>query len=69
MKQEERRKLSEILLKFAPLSVAYATGRLLGAKPDTAVEVPMSIIEEAAQGMRDLKGMLYGVRKEGAPLS
>lgn len=68
MNIDERKRLSEILIKFAPLAVAYASGKIMGAFGTTPVEVPMSMIEEAAEGMRDLKLMLYGKHEEARTL-
>lgn len=64
MTRDERKALSEILLKLAPLAVAYVTGKTMGATGLDPVEVPMQMIEEAADGMRDLKVMIYGKHEE-----
>lgn len=64
MTTEERRKLSEILIKLAPLAVAHETGKFMGASGLSPVEVPMQMIECAVGGMRDLKVMIYGENKE-----
>lgn len=64
MKKEERKRLTRILIKLAPIAVAYTTGTAKGAIGNAPVEVPMSMIEDAAAGMRDLKIMLYGRHQE-----
>ena len=59
MSKSERRQLQDILLKMTPMAVAYATGRMTGATGLDPVRVPMQMIEECADGMRDLKLMLF----------
>lgn len=59
MSKSERRQLQDILLKMTPMAVAYATGKMTGASGLDPVQVPMQMIEECADGMRDLKLMLF----------
>lgn len=60
MTRTERAKLSSVLLKLAPLAVCYATAKVMGANVETPVEVPYQMLVDAADGMRELKIMLYG---------